>query len=207
MEYIGYAASFIVLISLLMSSVRKLRWINLLGSITFAVYGFLIGSLPVAILNIGTAIINIYYLYHMYLVGDYFKVLPIKGDGEYFENFLSYYEKDIKRQFPDLRLDLENAELSFYILRNIVPAGVFVCSRHDGHTLKIDLDYVVPNYRDFKIGKYIFMNQKQLFLDRGYDSLVAYSIDKKHIRYLEKMGFVVDNDCVDEDKVCYRIKL
>ena len=61
-EWIGYLASFLVLISLLMSSILKLRWINLLGSTIFSIYGFIIGSLPVAFMNMGTAFINIYYL-------------------------------------------------------------------------------------------------------------------------------------------------
>lgn len=58
-EWLGYIASLIVLISLLMSSVKKLRWINLLGSLTFAVYGFLINALPVAVMNAGIVGINI----------------------------------------------------------------------------------------------------------------------------------------------------
>lgn len=35
LEILGYIASLIVLISLLMSSIIKLRWINLLGSAVF----------------------------------------------------------------------------------------------------------------------------------------------------------------------------
>src|SRR6056297_1798281 len=62
LEWVGYAASLLVLISLLMSSIIKLRWINLIGSAIFCVYGFLIGSIPVGIMNGGIIIINIYYL-------------------------------------------------------------------------------------------------------------------------------------------------
>jgi hypothetical protein len=40
LEYIGYVASLIVLISLLMSSVKRLRWINMIGSLIFGAYGF-----------------------------------------------------------------------------------------------------------------------------------------------------------------------
>ena len=207
MEYIGYAASLIILISLLMSSVRKLRWINLLGSITFAVYGFLIDSLPVALLNIGTVIINIYYLYNMYLAKDYFKLLPITGKTKYFEYFLNYYEKDIKTYTEKIDVDIENAEMSFYILRNIVPAGVFVCSKQDEKTLKVDLDYVVPAYRDFKIGKYIYNKRKEVFLEKGFTKLQTYTACPKHIKYLEKMGFQAKSDLSTPENTCYEINL
>ncbi|WP_047985647.1 YgjV family protein [Ornithinibacillus californiensis] len=62
LEWLGYLASLIVLISLLMSSIKKLRWINMIGSSLFSLYGFLIGALPVGIMNLGIVFINIYYL-------------------------------------------------------------------------------------------------------------------------------------------------
>ena len=66
LEWLGYLASLIVLISLLMSSIVKLRWINLVGSSLFSLYGFLIGALPVGFMNFGIALINIYYLIQIY---------------------------------------------------------------------------------------------------------------------------------------------
>ena len=36
LEWIGYIASLIVLVSLLMSSIKKLRWINLFGALMWA---------------------------------------------------------------------------------------------------------------------------------------------------------------------------
>ncbi|WP_138417511.1 YgjV family protein [Aquibacillus sediminis] len=66
LEWLGYLASFIVLVSLLMSNILKLRWINLLGSGLFSLYGFLIGALPVGFMNLGIVFINIYYLVQLY---------------------------------------------------------------------------------------------------------------------------------------------
>ena len=45
-ELIGYLASFLVAISLLMVSIVKLRLINLAGSIVFIIYGFLHRFIP-----------------------------------------------------------------------------------------------------------------------------------------------------------------
>ena len=50
-ELIGYTASVILVISMMMSSFVKLRIVNLVGAFLFSVYGFIIGSYPVGFLN------------------------------------------------------------------------------------------------------------------------------------------------------------
>ncbi len=70
LEWLGYLASLIVLVSLLMSSIVKLRWINLLGSSLFSLYGFMIGALPVGFMNLGIVFINIYYLIQIYRTNE-----------------------------------------------------------------------------------------------------------------------------------------
>lgn len=72
LEWLGYLASLLVLISLLMNSIIKLRWINLLGSSIFSFYGFLIAALPVGFMNLGIVLINIYHLVKIYHSKEYF---------------------------------------------------------------------------------------------------------------------------------------
>ncbi|MGM9934357.1 YgjV family protein [uncultured Clostridium sp.] len=67
-EYVGYAASILIGISMFMKNIIKLRFINLIGSILFTIYGFIINAYPVAIVNLVIAFTNIYYLYK--LTGD-----------------------------------------------------------------------------------------------------------------------------------------
>ena len=50
-ELVGYAASALVVASLAMTSVVRLRAISLIGSVTFVVYGVLIGSVPIVVTN------------------------------------------------------------------------------------------------------------------------------------------------------------
>ena len=58
-EWFGYAASVVVAISLMMSSIVKLRWFNLTGATMFSAYGFVIGAWPVGFLNLFIVAINI----------------------------------------------------------------------------------------------------------------------------------------------------
>ncbi len=207
LEYLGYLASVIVLVSLLMSSAKKLRWINLMGSLTFGVYGFLIGALPVALLNIATTFINIYYLYKMYNTKDYFKTLPIDKDSVYLKHFLKFYKDDIEKFFSTHEIDVDNSDISFYILRNVVPAGFFVANKYNENTLRIDFDYVIPTYRDSQIGKYIFKNKKDIFLSKGYNNLITFTESEKHEKYLMKMGFNKVESESTETKFCYKIEI
>lgn len=68
LELFGYAGSFVVLISLTMSSIVRLRWINLLGATMFTIYASLIGAYPAIFMNFGIMIIDIYYLCKLYRI-------------------------------------------------------------------------------------------------------------------------------------------
>jgi hypothetical protein len=196
LEIVGYLASFIVLVSLLMSSIIKLRWINLLGSFIFSIYGFLIGAFPVALMNLCICIINIYYLTKIYGTKEYFHILPIESKSPYYEYFLEFYEKEICKYTSATNLATLNASVSFYILRNMVPAGIFIAQPQDKNTLKVILDFVIPEYRDFKIGAFIYERNKDYFLDKGYSKLISFTFNSEHIKYFKKMGFkeVIDKE-------------
>ncbi|QYK12407.1 uroporphyrinogen decarboxylase [Shewanella rhizosphaerae] len=61
-EMLGYLASFFVGISLLMSDIKKLRYINFVGCVGFVVYGFSIAAWPVVWMNGFGALVNVYHL-------------------------------------------------------------------------------------------------------------------------------------------------
>ncbi|WP_411893730.1 uroporphyrinogen decarboxylase [Winogradskyella sp. A2] len=65
-EFVGYLASFMVLISFTMKDVKKLRLVNMTGCVLFILYGFLMPSirigLPIIIANAAILTVNIYYL-------------------------------------------------------------------------------------------------------------------------------------------------
>lgn len=189
LELLGYLASVVVLISLLMSSIIKLRWINLAGSSLFSLYGFLIGALPVGFMNLGIAIINIFYLNKIYKSKDDFQLLSIEDNKQYFKYFLNFHRAGIEKLTNISKLETSNYDVSFFVLRNMVPAGIFLGTKYDDNTVKVELDYVIPEYRDFKIGKYVYETNKSYFLDKGYTKFISYSSDPYHIKYLKKMGF------------------
>ncbi|MBU2969593.1 YgjV family protein [Pseudoalteromonas sp. C2R02] len=61
-EYLGYFASVLLVMSLMMTDVVKLRWLNLAGCFTFAIYGLIITAWPVAFANALLALVNLYHI-------------------------------------------------------------------------------------------------------------------------------------------------
>lgn len=62
-EWVGYLASFVLLLSFTMKDMRKLRMVNSAGAVLFVVYGFMLGtSWPIVITNAAIFGINMYYL-------------------------------------------------------------------------------------------------------------------------------------------------
>jgi GNAT superfamily N-acetyltransferase len=207
LEWIGYLASVLVLVSLLMSSIVRLRWINLAGSIIFSLYGFLIGALPVGFMNLGIVLINAYYLVKIYGTREYFHIMPIGKDSAYLTHFLAFYRDEIQRFFAQNDYRTGGDVIGFFILRNMVPAGIFLAHPTAPDTLEVDLDFVIPEYRDFKIGHFLFVEQKRYFLDQGYSTLTTCALNEKHGRYLERMGFHLDREASDSTVVRYILTL
>ena len=193
LEWIGYLASLIVLVSLVMSSLKKLRWINLVGATMFAAYGFLIHALPVGFMNAGIVLVDIYYLVQMYKKKDYFSLLKLGTQTEYFNYFMSFYKENIE-SFIKLENDLDDPKyIKLFILRNTIPAGIVVSKIRDDQTLEIIVDYVVPAYRDFKMGHFLYEDQKEFFVSQGFETLLTKPGNEKHQNYLKKMGFIPES--------------
>lgn len=59
LEIFGYVGSGLILLSMMMTSVEKLRWFNISGSMISLIYGAIMGTWPVVFLNVGTITINV----------------------------------------------------------------------------------------------------------------------------------------------------
>lgn len=194
-EIIGYTASALIIASLTMRSILKLRLIGLLGSIGFTVYGYLIGSWPIVMTNLIIVIIHLHFLRELLTEDEYFKVLEVEGDSRYVDTFLGYYGDEISTVFPEFAGHPH--ALTLMSLRNLVPAGLFAADIVDDTTLELQVDYAIPGYRDFKIGRHLYRDG---YLRRlGYRTVIARAQCEQTARYLRRMGFMADPDVGDGD--------
>ena len=194
LPWIGYAASIIIAISMTMSSIVRFRWINIIGAITFSVYGFLLGAIPVGILNGLIVLVDIYYLQKIYSKKEIFDTLEINSENDYLVKFLKYHNERIQKICPGFAYDPDMNTVSFFILRNASVAGLFLAHRDAENDLIVGLDYVLPEYKDFKNGKYVYFNLKESFKKMGYTRVKAKANDLPYVKYLKKLGFNEEAD-------------
>ncbi|MGD9874314.1 MAG: hypothetical protein AB7T27_08575 [Kiritimatiellia bacterium] len=193
-ELIGYAGSIIILISLLMKSLLKLRWINLTGSILFSLYGLMIRAWPVFGINAVIVGIDAWFIFQALRRWDYFDLTPLPEIGtEYFKKFFLYYENDIRSFFPDVAFDALAGSETYILFRNMAPVGFFAL-RLEGEEARVIGDYVAPEYRDFKTGKFVYDVKRMYFKQKGIKRFVADCGKDIHCKYLARNGFRPDEN-------------
>jgi hypothetical protein len=84
----------------MMSGIIKLRIINLTGAIFFIAYGIVIKEYPIAVVNAIICLVDIYYLYDIFKVKEYFRILEVEKESEFLKYFLNFHDKEIKRYMP-----------------------------------------------------------------------------------------------------------
>lgn len=191
-EMIGYVASVLIAVSMMMGGILKLRIVNMIGAAFFSLYGILISSIPVAALNGFIVLVNIYYLTKMLRSDEFFKFLKVRKDSDYLRYFLSFYHEEIQQFQPGFDADLQETTMGFFILRDMVPAGLLLGEIDKDGIMHVRLDFVIPNYRDFRIGQFVFEEQKDFFRQQGLRRFEADPGSELHQKYLAKIGFTPD---------------
>jgi hypothetical protein len=194
-ELIGYLASALIVLSLLMASVLKLRIINLVGAFVFTAYGVLIDSAPVVLTNGAIVMIDIYYLWKMWreqAAESYFEVVAWPTDGVYLPRFLTFHAEDIARSQPHFD-GVHDDHVAFVVLRDAQPVGAVLVRDPGDGTAVVDLDYVIPAHRDFQAGAHVF-GPHGPFATRGIRTVSAAAETPMHQRYLERLGFTPSGD-------------
>ena len=194
-EWLGYVASVVVAVSLTMTNIRRLRWINMMGAIAFTVYGALLQIYPVLVVNGFIVGVNIYYLVRLAFTRDHFHLVPISWDTSIFlPRFIEFYLLDIRKHFPDLNVEELRQYRSIFITRNVVPVGLIIYERLEEGIIRIHLDYEIPMYRDFESARYFFREFRDMVQEKGFHTYVTYCNVPIHKRYLRRMKFIEDPD-------------
>lgn len=187
-ELIGYAGSALIVVSLMMRSVLRLRWINLAGALVFAVYGLLIAVPPVWLVNGAIVVIDIYHLAQLKRDRRHaFEMLELDRDSKYLARFLDVHRQSIGHFQPEFD-GIEPTHQVFLVLRDLVPVGVLAVRPGDDGEAVVDLDYVIPGYRDLRPGMFLF-RRGTIRSVLGVTRLVTEPGAPAHQRYLAKMGF------------------
>lgn len=191
-ELIGYLASALVVTSLTMRSILRLRLISLAGSATFLVYGILIESVPIIVTNVAILSINVWFLRKEFLVrgsrSSDLGVSRIRADSPFLRDFVDYHHDDILRFQPDFTLPTGDDVVALMLTRDAAPAGLVIGHLH-GSRLDIDLDYVLREHRDSRLGVWLYGPGADVFRSLGVTSIRAIALTDAHDKYLRRAGF------------------
>ena len=185
-EIIGYVGSALVVVSMLMTSVVKLRIINMAGSIIFAIYAFCINSYPTAAMQICLIIINIVSLYKLLAVKKEYSVTKLDSKDSYLKYFLNTYQADIQKFFPSSQVNED--DIVYLVCCDTNPAGIFIAektSEEANGIIQTRVDYTTPRYRDGSAGKFLY----EFLSTQSFSKVIAESSNSAHQAYLRRMGF------------------
>lgn len=188
-ETIGYVGSAIVLVSFLMTSVKKLRIVNTVGSVIFMIYALIIHSYPTAIMNLALALINLHFLWKMRHTGNQYELVKVGSHDQYLQYLQTKYREDIVKCFPGIECALDQDPsrigLCYIVTCAGAPAGIVLANQTGPDALDLILDYSLPEFRDFSIGAFL----SDQLRDAGFRILTYAGPTENHMDYLNKMGF------------------
>ncbi len=191
-EWVGYLASITVAVSLIMSSILKLRWYNLFGAILFTTYAVIIGAWPVAAVNGFIIIIDTYYLIKLYNQKSTIKVIKVNSDDMYLAEFRTMFNDELNNIFSNYSSIDDNNTHCYMLLSDMNPAGFFI-GKKEGSNINVIADFALPQYRDMKLGRFLYADS-ELFKKINVDTVICTTNDKKHITYMTKLGFNKENN-------------
>ena len=190
LELVGYLGSFLVLVSMLMTSVVRLRVINLIGSAVFTVYAILIRTYPTALLNGCLVGVNVYQLLRLRRsAGKSYDFQPLAAGENFTAWLLGRYRDDVAKYFPEAELERLKAAEGFAVFYDDQAAGLLLGER-EGEDFEILLDYSTPSFRDCSVGEYLY----GVLPSCGIRRLSCAADSPEHVQYMEKMGFVRQED-------------
>ncbi len=193
-EAIGYAGSALVILSLMQKSILRLRTIGVIASFTFLIYSVAIAAYPIAVVNVVAAAIHLYYLRRLVRKkNEVFTVLRMRPESRYLQRFLDFYQDEIANRLqPTFEYKPGPKTLAVFLLRDMVPAGLVVAKVHGDSSFEVLLDFVIPQYRDFKLANWLYSEQSGIFTEANCRCAWTRVSSPEQEQYFTKVGFKPD---------------
>jgi hypothetical protein len=186
---IGWGGSALVVLSLLQTRILRLRLLNLVGCVILVGFNTAVGVWPMVGMNAVLAVINVVHLWrllrHRHDETAYVVLQVGESDAD-LTYVLERHQKDITRFNPGFTLGA--SPYAFLVQHGDRTVGVVLA--HDAGTgrAQIDLDYVVPKYRDFTPGEFVY-RRSDVFTDHGFRQVLAPPRMRDSTPYLKNLGF------------------
>lgn len=192
-QIIGYIGSALIIISMMMTKVRLLRILNIVGCVISFIYGLLILSYPVVILNFALIAINTFQLIKIFKRNFNYELADMRPDSICFSHFIKRYEKLINLKFPNFNNYKNKINYVKSIYCDNVLVGIIAGNIQNG-VLDVYLDVINPEYK--KVGYFKTVYEKNIKSD-NITRLNFNSISQKFRKIYTKFGCkYIDNNFI-----------
>ena len=199
LSIIGWGGSALVVVSLLQTRILRLRVLNLVGCVILVGFNLAIPVWPMVGMNAVLAVINVVQLWrllrHRHDDLEY-AVLEVNSSDAYLGHVLTAHRKDITKfnpAFTSMTSTSAASPYAFLVQRGERTVGVVLAHDAGYGRAQIDLDYVLPEYRDFTPGEFVY-RRSDVFTDHGFHQVVAPPRMRDSANYLKKLGFHRDGE-------------
>ncbi len=190
-EAIGWIGSVLLVISLLQTRVLRLRVLNTVAGVVLIVYNGIIEVWPMVAMNVAIVIINLVFIGRLRSAAQPtgYTLLEVAPTDEYLRHLLRVHDSDIRQFNPGFMFDPAATDThAFLMLRGDETAGVVLLTGDADGVARLQLDYVLPRYRDFTPAEYLYEGSGW-FAEHGFREVVAPPRMHPTDPYLERLGF------------------
>ncbi len=197
-EAIGWFGSAFLVFSIMQTRVMRFRVLNTTACVILIGYNAAIEVWPMVAMNVALTAINLWIIARMLRDrhdARVYDAVPISVDEPFLTHLLARHAKDVQEFNPTLGPDVTaDAEHAFLVSSGDEVVGV-VLSRAGAEPgeQQVLLDYVLPTYRDFTPGEFVFRPDGP-FARIGTRRVVASPGMTASERYLRAVGFVRQGD-------------
>lgn len=196
LEIVGWLGSALLVLSLAQTRVVRFRVLNLVACVVLVVYNAVIEVWPMAAVNVVLVAVNTWVLVGLLRRRHderTYDAVPIGVDEPLLGHLLRRHEADLRAFNPGLPDDVAaGADHAFLVTTGDEVVGVVLsrAGEQPGEE-QVVLDYVLPAYRDFTPGEFVFRRGGP-FAALGVRRLVASPGMAASDRYLRAVGFRED---------------
>ena len=194
LEIVGWVGSAVLVVSLLQTRVMRFRVLNTISCVLLVGYNAVLGVWPMVALNVVLVVVNLAVVVRLLRQRHderVYEAVPMSPDEPFLRRLLERHRADIARFNPDLPADLPGAARhAFVVSTGDEVVGVVLArpGERPGEE-QVLLDYVLPPYRDFTPGEFVFRAGGP-FDALGARTVVASAGMAASERYLRAVGFV-----------------
>jgi hypothetical protein len=204
LEVVGWVGSAVLVWSLAQARVVRFRALNLAASVVLTGYNAALGVWPMVAMNAVISGLDVYHLVRLLRTRDdaeVYEVVEVRPDDAYLRHVLDQHAADIERHNPGFSWGSADDggaggpgqphRAAFLVLRDIETVGVVLLADDGSGDGRVELDYVLPRFRDFSVGKFVYRRGGDLS-SRGFRRLVASTRMPDASEYFPRVGFTPD---------------